>query len=165
MCVNTIEHRWPRQRGFTMTELIIIMVLVGVLAVSVMPKLQATIALRDDSWRDGLVTAMRYAQKTAVSHRRLVCVSVADTSVTLTIASANPATSCDQNVTGPTGAAAFATADNSAMLTAVSPAGVLYFQPDGRVTSDGAGATASTRIISLTGTSSIAVRGETGHVE
>lgn len=163
--MNTTERHLLRQRGFTMTELIIIMVLVGILAVSVMPKLQATMALRDDSWRDGLVTAMRYAQKTAVSHRRLVCVAVADTTVTLTIASANPATGCDQNMTGPTGSAVFATSDNSAMLTSVSPAGVLYFQPDGRATSDGAGTTASTRTISLTGTSSIIVRGETGHVE
>jgi hypothetical protein len=51
------------------------------------------------------------------------------------------------------------------MLTTVSPAGVLFFQPDGRVTSDGAGTTASNRTISLTGASSIVVRGETGHVE
>lgn len=153
------------QRGFTLTELIIIMVLVGILAVSVMPRLQATVALRDDSWRDGVVTALRYAQKTAVSHRRLVCATVADTTVTLTIASANPATSCNQSLAGPTGGAAFATADNPAMLTTVTPAGVLFFQPDGRVTTTGAGTTASNRTISLTGASAITVRGETGHVE
>lgn len=153
------------QRGFTMTELIIIMVLVGILAVTVMPRLQATVALRDDSWRDGLVTALRYAQKTAVSHRRLVCATVTDTAVTLTIAAANPATTCDQALRGPTGALAFATADNPAMLTTVTPAGVLFFQPDGRVTTTGAGTTASNRTISLTGASAVTVRGETGHVE
>jgi MSHA pilin protein MshC len=154
-----------QQGGFTLTELIIIMILVGILGVSVMPKLQATISLRDDSWRDGLVTAMRYAQKTAVSHRRLVCVTVADTTVTLTIAEANPATACNLSLTGPRGTGAFATSDNPSMLTTVSPAGVLFFQPDGRVTSDGAGTMASNRTISLTGASSIVVRGETGHVE
>lgn len=153
------------QRGFTMTELIIIMVLVGILAVTVMPRLQATVGLRDDSWRDGVVSALRYAQKTAVSHRRLVCATVADTTVTLRIAAANPATDCDQALTSPTGTAAFATSDNPAMLTAVSPAGVLYFQPDGRVTTTGAGTTASNRTISMTGVSAVTIRGETGHVE
>lgn len=153
------------QRGFTMTELIIIMVLVGILAVTVMPRVQATIGLRDDSWRDGVVTALRYAQKTAVSHRRLVCAAVADTTVTLTIAAANPATACNQALTGPTGTAAFATSDNPAMLTTVTPAGVLYFQPDGRVTTTGAGTTSANRTITLTGTSAITLRGETGHVE
>lgn len=174
MSVTSTES-WPRriaartsprlQRGFTLTELIVIIVLVGVLGASVLPKLQATVALRDDAWRDALLGAIRYAQKTAVSHRRLVCVSVDNTSVTLSIASSNPASSCNLSLTGPTGNAAFASSDNTAMLTSVSPAGVLFFQPDGRVTSDGAGTTATDRTISLSGTSSIVVRGETGHVQ
>ena len=153
MCVSCTEApcRPPASRaqgGFTLTELIVIMILVGILAVSVMPKLQGAVSLRDDAWRDGVLSAVRYAQKTAVSHRRLVCMSVADTTVTLSIAQANPASSCDASLTGPTGSATFVTSDNPAMLTSVSPAGVLYFQPDGRVTTDGAGATASNRTIS-----------------
>lgn len=172
MCVMSIESARrrsealpSRQRGFTLTELVVIIILVGILSASVLPKLQATFALRDDAWRDALVSALRYAQKTAVSHRRLVCATVADTSVTLTIAQANPASACSLSLSGPTGGSAFATSDNPAMLTTVSPSGVLFFQPDGRVTTDGAGATASDRTLSLTGVSNIVVRGETGHVE
>jgi MSHA pilin protein MshC len=157
--------RCTDQRGFTLTELIVIMVLVGILAVSVMPRLQAAIALRDDTWRDSVVSALRYAQKTAVSHRRLVCMVIDNTTVTLSIASANPATSCSASLVGPTGASAFATSDNPSMLTSVSPAGVLYFQPDGRVSTDAAGATASNRTITLTGVGAIVITGETGHVE
>ena len=154
-----------RQRGFTLTELIVVIILVGILSVSVLPKLQATVGLRDDAWRDALASALRYAQKTAVSHRRLVCATVSNTSVTLTIAQANPASACSLSLSGPTGGSAFATSDNAAMVTTVSPTGVLFFQPDGRVTTDGAGATASDRTLSLTGVSNIVVRGETGHVE
>jgi len=58
----------------------------------------------------------------------------------------------------------FATASTSPG-TAVSPAGTLYFQPDGRVTSDGAGNTAANRTITANGIASISIVGETGHVE
>lgn len=148
-----------------MTELIMVMVLVGIIAVTVMPRLQAAVSLRDDAWRDGVISALRYAQKTAVSHRRLVCATVSDTTVTLNIAQANPASSCNLSLAGPTGGTVFVTSDNPAMLTTVSPAGVLFFQPDGRVTSDGAGLTATTRTISVTGASAIVLVGETGHVQ
>ncbi len=154
-----------RQRGFTMTEPIVVMVLLGILGVTVLPNLQVAMLTRDDSWRDGVLSALRLAQKTAVSHRRLVCLTVANTSVTLSIAAAHPATSCSVALSGPSGAAAFASADNSAAVTTVSPSGVLYFQPDGRVTTDGAGTTATNRSISLTGALGITVVGETGHVE
>jgi MSHA pilin protein MshC len=153
------------QRGFTMIELIVVMVLLAILGMTVLPNMQSAILSRDDSWRDGMLGALRLAQKTAVSHRRLVCVTVANTSVSLSIAAAHPATSCGQVLTGPTGAAAFATADNTAAVTTVSPSGVLYFQPDGRVTTDGAGTTSADRTISLTGALAITVVGETGHVD
>ena len=157
MCANSSE------RGFTLPELVAVLVIVGVLAVVALPKFDAGLSLRSDAWRDEVVAALRTARQTAVSHRRLVCASVAGSSVTLSIAPANPATACGAALPGPGGTAAYT--DSAQGTAAVSPAGVLYFQPSGRVTSDGAGSTTSDRSIAISGTGDpITMVGETGHV-
>lgn len=151
-----------RQAGFTMVELVIIMMIVGILAVYVLPKMAAAVNMRQDSWHDQLVSALRYAQKSAVAHRRLTCVTITSTTVSLTVAAANPATACTTALLGPDGSATFATSDDSNVATTAM---TLYFQPDGRVTTDGAGTTATNRTISGTGITSITVYAETGYVE
>jgi prepilin-type N-terminal cleavage/methylation domain-containing protein len=153
------------QSGFTMNELIVVLVLVGVTSVFILPKLQASLGMRDGAWRDEVLASMRYAQKSAVAHRRLVCASVAGTAITLTIATVNPAVACNASLKGLDGGATFASTGNSSAGTAVSPVGTIYFQPDGRVTSDGAGTTSSTRTISMEGADDVTVNGETGHVQ
>lgn len=150
--------------GFTMPELVIVMVVSGILAAYAVPKMSGILGIRDDNWRDEVVTALRYAQKSAVARRRLVCVDIAATTVTIKAAVANPAVACTVDVTGPDGAVPFATAGNSSAATAVAPPGTIFFQPDGRVTSDGTGATAATRTVSMSAVSSVTVYGETGHV-
>lgn len=148
-----------------MVELVVVMVLVGIVSVYAMPKLVAAISMRDDAWRDELVGAVRFAQKGAVARRRLTCMSIANTTVTITSATSNPAAGCSVAINGPDGRAAFATASNGSAVTTVSPSGVIYFQPDGRVTLDGAGTSSATRTISASGVADITVLGETGHVE
>ncbi|MED5620372.1 pilus assembly FimT family protein [Ideonella sp. BN130291] len=138
------------------------MILVAVLAAVAMPKFDAALGLRSDAWRDEVVSALRHAHQTAVSHRRLVCAVVGSTSVTLTIAANNPATTCGSSLPGPDGGSAYTTSTGGTTAS-LSPAGTLYFQPNGRVTSDGAGSTASDRSITI-GSTSIVVVGETGHV-
>ena len=66
-------------RGFTLVELVTIMILLGILAVVAIPRMD-TSAYHAAQFHDQTVAALRYAQKTAVSHRRLVCVSFPDTS-------------------------------------------------------------------------------------
>ena len=101
-------------RGFTLPELVAVMMLAGILSVSVLPKLQGALSFRDDAWRDQVEAALHYAHKSAISQ---------------------------------------------------SPAGALYFQPTGRVTTDGAGSSAVARTISIAGQSSIVLVGETGRVD
>lgn len=146
-----------------MIELIAILILVGVLAVVAVPKFDTAISLRNDTARDEVTAALRYAGQTALSHRRLVCADVSATAVTLRIASTRPATACDSALYGPDGGTTFTSNPGSTTFT-LSPGGTMYFQPDGRVTSDGAGNTASTRTLSITGVGSVSVGGESGLV-
>lgn len=161
--------RGVSQRGFTMNELVMVLVIGGVLAAFAVPKLVSFMGVRDDAWRDALVGSMRVAHKFAVGHRRLVCVTVANTTVSMRIASANPATTCDTDLLGPNGSTTFAAASNSQATVVVSaggsPASVMYFQPDGRVTTDGAGANAADWTLTPTAAVAISVFGETGHVD
>lgn len=150
-------------RGFTMIELVTILILVGVLAAVAMPKIDTAVSMRNDTARDEVLAALRYAGQTAQSHRRLVCADVTATAVTLRIASARPASTCDSALTGPNGGATYTSNPGAATFT-LAPSGTMYFQPDGRVTSDGAGTTASARSLAITGVSSVSIGGETGLV-
>jgi prepilin-type N-terminal cleavage/methylation domain-containing protein len=161
MCANSSRAAAPR--GFTTIELVAVIVLLGVLTVVALPKLDNALAQRGDQWRDQVLSALRVAQATAQSHRRLVCASVATDAVTLTIASANPATTCTNAMPGPDGNANWAR-DTRSTTTTVSPSGTLFFQTDGRVTTDGAGTTATDRTISVSGQTSITIVAETGLV-
>lgn len=165
MCATCSDRRRAAasQRGFTLVELVAVLVLVAVLAVVALPRFEGALALRGTAWRDQVLAALRHAQHLSQGHRRLVCASVATGAVTLTIASANPASACDSAVAGPDGNAAWAR-EASGIATAISPAGPLYFQPSGRITSDGAGRTAVNASITISGESAITVVGETGHV-
>ena len=153
-----------RQRGFSLPELIAVLLLVGILSVFAIPKLQGALSFRDDGWRDQIVASLHYAHKVAISHRRLVCANVAADGVTLSIANANPALGCNTLMLGVDGQALAADSQGGAAAS-ISPAGPLYFQPSGRVTTDGAGSSAATRTITLAGQTPIVVVGETGHVE
>ena len=161
MCARSSDL--SRQAGFTLIELIAILILVGVLAVVALPKFNTAISLRSDTAHDEAVAALRYAGQTALSHRRLVCADVSATAITLRIATTRPATACNSALLGPDGGTTF-TSNPGSTAFSLSPSGTMYFQPDGRVTSDGAGNTASTRTLAITGVSSITIGGESGLV-
>jgi MSHA pilin protein MshC len=152
-----------RQRGFTLVELIAILLLLGVLAVVAMPKLDGALAARTEAAHDEAVSALRYASQTAQSHRRLVCADVSATGIALRIATNRGATACDTALRGPDGSASY-TANASGAAFTLSPSGTVYFQPDGRATSDGAGATASSRALAIANATGITIVGETGFV-
>lgn len=152
-----------RTAGFTMIELVVVMLVASVLAVVALPRLDGALANADTAWREQVIGALRTARGTAQGHRRLVCVTVAGGSVTLGIASAQPASSCDATLRGPDGDSRWAWSSR-APATAASPA-TLYFQSDGRVTSDGAGGTPVDATITIAGQTAISVVGDTGHVE
>jgi prepilin-type N-terminal cleavage/methylation domain-containing protein len=151
------------ERGFTLAELIVVLVIVAALSAVAVPRLNGAVSLRDDAWRDQVVSALRQARRTAVASRRLVCASVATGNVALSIAGANPALACSAAVPGFDGGAAARAAN--APTTSASPAATIYFQPSGRISSDAAGTLVTDFSVAIAGVASVTVIGETGHVE
>jgi len=72
-------------RGFTLAELIVTLVLIGILAVFVAPRFAGMSVIRERGEYDKVLAAITYARKAAIAKRRYACVSIASTIVTLTI--------------------------------------------------------------------------------
>ncbi|MFN0186168.1 MAG: Tfp pilus assembly protein FimT/FimU [Aquabacterium sp.] len=150
-------------RGFTMVELIAVLMLLGIAMVTVLPRMTAALDLRNEAWRDQVLAAVRHAQTTARSHRRLVCAALGDGAVKLSIARERAAGGCDVNLPGPDGDGAWAR-EPSGIATSVSTGGELFMQPDGRITVDPEGIKTDVLTISIAGAADIVIDGETGLV-
>jgi MSHA pilin protein MshC len=149
-----------RSLGYTIVELITVMVVLGIISAIAIPRLMGN-DMAGPAFRAELVSALRYAQKTAVSHRRLVCATVTATAVSLSIASAGNSSACNTALALPDGSASYMSKDSAVTASAVN----LYFQPTGTITSNGAGTITTAASITVTGLTSIAVQGATGYVE
>jgi MSHA pilin protein MshC len=97
-----------RETGFTLVELVGVMVIIGLLAVVVAPRFFSQAVFTARGFHDETLALLRYAQKSAVAQRRSVCVTFTGTSATLTIASAaGTAAACDAQLAGPSGETPF----------------------------------------------------------
>lgn len=84
----------PAQAGFTMVELVVVLVIIGILAVVAAPALVQRSALSERAVADGLRSLLRQARSLAVAQQREVCVIVAPPQARVVYASAgacNPA--------------------------------------------------------------------------
>lgn len=165
-----LPHAFPGPRkhhGFTLVELVVVMVLLGILAVAILPRLSTSTAFSEAGFHSEVVAALRYAQKTAVSHRRLVCAQLTATTVTLQIAASNPAAACGGSLLrAPNGADAFASTTSTSMtLTTGTLPATLFFQPDGRISTNVAGTSLWGAGILVANMPAITVSGGTGYVQ
>ena len=90
-------------RGFTLIELIMVVVLLGVLAVVAAPRMFNSGDFKARGFHDASLSLLRYAQKSAIAQRRTVCVTFTSDNASLRIASAATVNVCDKNLTGPRG--------------------------------------------------------------
>ena len=117
------SHRRQGGRGFTLVELIMVIVIMGVLAVYAAPRMFSNADFYARGFHDETLALLRYAQKTAIAQRRMVCVNfnTATTPHSATLTMENPtgtgAVSCTVDVAGPRG-------ESPAMVTART--GVTY---------------------------------------
>lgn len=150
-----------RCRGFTIIELIVVMVVAGILAAFIVPKWRGGTGFEERGFRDQVAAALRYAQKSAIAARRTVCASftTAPSVLTFQISSAYPAADCAVGVPllGPD--------DQILTVAATSPAA--FASAPGSLVFDAAGrpnAAASVSFTGLSGTLAITVEAETGYV-
>ncbi len=148
-----------RARGFTLIELIMVIVLIGVMSVFVAPMFNAT-DFYARGFKDETLALLRYAQKTAVAQRRTVCVTFTANEARLRIASAAPVsaavTTCNTDLTGPKG-------EGQAKVTAKS--GVSYSPTPGGFYFNGLGQPDAKQEIEVLGASGkITVEAGTGYV-
>ena len=105
--------------GFTIVELVVVMVVIGVLAALAVPRFFVSQQYRDRGFYDQTLAITRYAQKSAIAVRRNVCVNIASPSINLTYVSAPTYVStstCNTNLPSPVG--------GTAPFTVTAPSGV-----------------------------------------
>lgn len=159
-----MRTRWPMRRaaGFTLVELVLVLVLTGVLALFVAPRMLDSRDVYARGFHDQTLSLLRYAQKSAIAQRRTVCVSFTSSSATLAMASSAATTDCASPVAdfkGPDGGAAGISA-KPGISYATTPAALRFNglgQPSASVT---------LQVTSAAGTvtSAISVESETGYV-
>jgi MSHA pilin protein MshC len=158
-----------RRRGFTLIELIMVVVMLGVLAVFAAPKILNTSDLNARGFRDETLALLRYAQKAAIGQRRMVCVmfNTGSTPHSAVLTLENPTLTstplvCNANLVGPKG-------ESPATVTAKSGASygnppTIIFDGLGQPVSTGRVALASNVLITFTNASSITVEAGTGYI-
>lgn len=143
------------QRGFTMTELITVMVIVGIMAAIVAPRFFDRGTFDSRGFYDQTISTIRYAQKVAIAQRRFVCVAFTANSLTLTFGADN--TCAGGTVVNPSGTP-YPITSNKTTYTAY-PVGGFNFNALGRPSF------AAVQNITVAGyATAIRVEAETGYV-
>lgn len=163
--------RTGRAGGFTMIELVTVMILVGILAFVAIPRLSDT-TFKERGFHDAVVAAIAHARRVAVASRRFVCVSVNGGAGTVsltrdeTLPESVVAVNCAATLALP------GTSSGCAANAVCAPAGItlnggattsLIFDPLGRSVT--APNTVAAAISIATAHANIAVHGETGYVQ
>ena len=85
-------------RGFTIIELVVVMVVVGILAVTILPRFSNKTDFDQAGFRDQAISVLQFARKTAIAQRRAVCVTADATGLAITVDQDAPETAfaaCD----------------------------------------------------------------------
>ena len=147
--------------GFTLIELVTVIVILGVLAVVAIPRMETSV-YRAAEFHDKTVSALRFAQKTATSHRRLVCVTFPDThTVQLNIDTSQKRGTCDASAP-----ALFLPGSASNQVVSSDPANVKFSSLPTTLNFEAVGTSANASLAFFNdGAAAITIVGATGYVQ
>ncbi|HET7370717.1 MAG TPA: GspH/FimT family pseudopilin [Gammaproteobacteria bacterium] len=147
-------------RGFTVIELVAVIIIVGILAAFVVPRFAGRAAFDARGVYDNLAGALRYAQKKALASNCPVKVTITATSYSLTHSPAPCGSGTGAPVLSPAGGGeAFASSDLHGVT--LSPATTITFLASGATV---AGSDVTISVIGAGQTRTLTVIGETGYV-
>ena len=102
---NALHKQRPgKVAGFTLIEMVMTMVIIGIIAAVAVPRFFDANVFKSRGFADQVQATLRYAQKEAIAQHRLVCVALASASVTLKIGSASADVTCTPSLPLPSGA-------------------------------------------------------------
>jgi MSHA pilin protein MshC len=152
LCITTNRHN-PTQQGFTLIELVMVIVLLGVLSATALPRFFSVSTYQQQAFFDDTLNAVRYAQKLAVATGCKVQVSISANAYALNSPAnrsqcASNAPSFSLTVRNPgTGEASYTHSESGVSLT--SSAASFYFDALGRASADVTLTVASTKTIKV----------------
>jgi MSHA pilin protein MshC len=79
-------------RGFTLIELVMVILILGILAVFVLPRIELTRGFEGVGFQDAVRATLEHARKSAIAERRNVRVTLAGNNLALTIDNVGPET-------------------------------------------------------------------------
>ncbi len=158
----SLHHR-VRHLGFTLIEMIVVLVLIGVLAVYAAPRMFNSGDFYARGFHDETLSLLRYAQKAAIAQRRTVCVTFAASSASLTIAATAATVACAGNpLVGPKGESPATITGKSGVGYSPTPVN-FSFNGQGQAV-DSSGALLATQTIAIANAASVIVESGTGYV-
>lgn len=155
-------------RGFTLIELILVILILGVLAVVAAPRVINSSDFYARGFHDETMALLRYAQKTAIAQRRTVCVTFAVagvSSASLRTATVEAVGTCSANLMGPRGDTPGTVTSRSGINYSASPPPAVSFDGLGQPLDASGAAITAARTITVTGSGKvITIEPATGYV-
>jgi MSHA pilin protein MshC len=148
------------QQGFTLIELVMVIVLLGILSATALPKFFNVSSYQERAFFDDTLSAVRYAQKLAVATGCKVQVSISANTYTLN----SPANRSQCTSTSPTYSLAIRHPGTGETSYTHSESGVTLTSTPTTFTFDGLGRASADVLLTVAGSKTIAVVRDTGFV-
>lgn len=142
-----------KHSGFTLVELVTVMIVLGIMAVAIIPRFTDRQAFDARAFYDQTKAAVEFARKAAIAERRNACVAIAGATVTLT-----------QGVTFGAACSVPLLMPTTGASTITAHAGVTLATSAASFTFDAIGSTPTAVTITVDGTRIITVEAGTGYV-